>query len=116
MALSDSEFEQVLDQALADIPQDLMDAVENVAIVIEDEPPQDMPPDLLGLYQGIPLTERTAWDVMPLPDKVSIFKGPLTRAFTTDAELRKEIRVTIIHELAHYFGIDDGRLHELGWG
>ena len=90
--------------------------MDNVVVLIEDEPPAD-DPELLGVYEGTPLTERDGWWAAgALPDRVTIFKGPLERLCESPAELREEITITVIHEVAHHFGIDDDRLHELGWG
>lgn len=113
-ALSDAEFEEAVEQALATIPEDLRAALDNVVILVEDEPPDDEP-DLLGLYDGVPLTERDGSWAMALPDRILIFQGPLQRLCDTREELLDEIAVTVVHEIAHYFGIDDDRLHELGW-
>ena len=99
--------------------------MDNVVILVQDEPEPDMlrredydelgRPTLLGLYDGVPLTERdTSWSLV-LPDRIFIFKGPLERWCTSREELVEEITVTVIHEIAHHFGIDDDRLHELGW-
>ena len=86
----------------------------NVEIVVEDENPED--PDLLGLYTGIPLTERGSDYAAVLPDRIEIYRLPLEEEFGDDPSvLEEEIRVTVLHELAHHFGIDDDRLEELGW-
>jgi predicted Zn-dependent protease with MMP-like domain len=104
-----------VDEALDAIPSRLLDLLDNVAIMVEDEPPPDEP-DLLGLYDGTPLTERDSWwGAGSLPDRILIFQGPLERMCSDLEELRDEIAVTVVHEIAHYFGIDDDRLHELGW-
>ncbi len=115
------DFETAVDDALASIPEDLAAAMNNVAIFIEDEyeprPGEDPETELLGLYEGTPLTERDSWwDAGSLPDRIVIFRGPLMRMCSTRDELVDEIRITVIHEVAHHFGIDDDRLHELGWG
>jgi predicted Zn-dependent protease with MMP-like domain len=108
------EFEAVVVRALAELPDHLRDALSNVEIVVEDENPDD--PDLFGLYTGIPLTERDSGYAGVLPDKIEIYRLPLEEEFGHDAALlEEEIRVTVIHELAHHFGIDDDRLAELGW-
>nr|WP_196792030.1 metallopeptidase family protein [Motilibacter deserti] len=86
----------------------------NVAVVVEEEPPED-DPELLGLYEGTPLTERGEWYTGVLPDKISVFRGPLLRMCATREEVVEEVLVTVVHEVAHHFGIDDDRLHELGW-
>lgn len=123
--LSDEEFEAAVGDALDTIPGELADQMDNVVILVRDEPEpelltaddynEDGLPTLLGLYDGIPLTERDdAWSVV-LPDRILIFKGPLERWCSNREELSAEIGVTVIHEIAHHFGIDDDRLHELGW-
>ena len=107
-------FEEHVQRALASLPPDLARALENVEIVIEDEHPDD--PDLFGLYEGVPLTERSSWDGGRLPDRITIYRRPLEEDFGDDPEeLEHEIRVTVLHELAHYFGIDEERLEQLGY-
>jgi predicted Zn-dependent protease with MMP-like domain len=94
----------------------------NVEIVIEDEPTPEQigsledGEELFGLYEGTPLTERGSGYSMALPDKITIFRKPLERACETPEEMADEVRVTVIHELAHHFGIDEDRIAELGWG
>jgi predicted Zn-dependent protease with MMP-like domain len=106
-------FEEHVEQALASLPADLRQAMSNVEIVVEDENPED--PDLFGLYFGVPLTERGDY-VGVLPDKIAIYRLPLEEEFGDDpAMLRNEIRITVLHEIAHHFGIDEERLAELGW-
>ena len=110
--MSDADFEQILDAALASLPDDLRGFMSNVAIVVEDEPPPGMP--LLGLYEGIPLTRRGAAYGGVLPDKITIYRRPLERHYGADPErLRREIRRVVLHEVAHHFGISDERLIEL---
>ena len=106
------EFEDSVEEALESLPDDLREAMSNIAIVVEDEPPAGQP--LLGLYEGIPLTERTSWYAGAPPDKISIYRGPLERLYGHDQELlREQIRRVVLHEIAHHFGIDDDRLREL---
>jgi predicted Zn-dependent protease with MMP-like domain len=106
-------FEDHVERALASLPADLREAMSNVEIVVEDENPED--PDLFGLYFGIPLTERGDYAGV-LADKIAIYRLPLEDAFGDDpAVLEEEIRVTVLHEIAHHFGIDEDRLEELGW-
>ena len=113
--MTDEEFEEAVGEALDLIPDELTRLMSNLAILVDDEPPADEP-DLLGLYEGVPLTERDGWwDAGSLPDRITIFKGPLTRLCDTREDLRDEIAVTVVHEVAHHFGISDDRLHELGW-
>ena len=110
------EFEVLVGEALDEVPQDLMDLLDNVVFLVEDEPPVDEP-DLLGLYEGIPQTERDAgWGLGNLPDTIRLFRGPLCRMCEDGEELREEVVITVVHEIAHHFGIDDDALHELGWG
>jgi predicted Zn-dependent protease with MMP-like domain len=106
-------FEDHVARALASLPADLREAMSNVEIVVEDENPDDS--DLFGLYFGIPLTERGDYAGV-LPDKIAIYRLPLEDEFGDDpAVLEEEIRVTVLHEVAHHFGIDEDRLEELGW-
>ena len=105
-------FEQAIDDALNSLPAELSAAMSNVEIVVEDEPPEGQP--LLGLYQGVPLPRRTSSYSGVLPDKITIFAGPITRIAAGDADrLRREIRHVVLHEIAHHFGISDERLIEL---
>ena len=107
-------FDETVMRALESLPAALLDAMSNVEIVVEDENPEE--PDLFGLYTGIPLTERDSGYAGVLPDKIEMYRIPLEEEFGHDpALLEEEIRVTVIHELAHHFGIDDDRLAELGW-
>lgn len=115
-SLSEEEFEDAVSDALDEIPPELARMMDNVVVLIDDEPPAD-DPELLGVYEGTPLTERDGWWAAgALPDRVTIFKGPLERLCESPDELRDEITITVIHEVAHHFGIDDDRLHQLGWG
>ena len=116
LALTDADFELAVTHALELIPAELSRLVTNLAMIVQAEPP-DEDPDLLGLYEGVPLTERDGWwDAGSLPDRITIFQGPLQRLCRDREELLDEIAVTVVHEVAHHFGIDDARLHELGWG
>ncbi|WP_341472721.1 metallopeptidase family protein [Actinomyces wuliandei] len=167
--LSEQDFEEAVSEALDLIPPDLAEAMDNVVVLVQDEPDPDMlrdcdsehgdhhgdghggtgpcgyedpehpdgledpgrssgndrnsgagsqhgPPTLLGLYLGVPLTERDEGWSLVLPDRILIFRGPLQRWCSTREQLVDEIAITVIHEVAHHFGIDDARLHELGWG
>jgi predicted Zn-dependent protease with MMP-like domain len=108
-------FEDHVRAALDGLPRELRAAMANVEIVVEDENPED--PDLFGLYLGIPLTERDSGYAGVLPDKIAIYRIPLEEEFGHDpALLEEEIGITVVHEVAHHFGIDDDRLAELGWG
>ena len=106
------EFEDEVEAALETLPKDLREAMSNVAIVVEDEPPAGQP--LLGLYEGIPLTKRSSFYAGAAPDKISIYRGPLERLYGHDPELLQQmIRRVVLHEIAHHFGISDERLVEL---
>jgi predicted Zn-dependent protease with MMP-like domain len=105
-------FDTAVADALATLPDDLRDRMSNVGIVVEDEPPRGLP--LLGLYEGIPLTERGAFYSAALPDKITLFRGPIEREFGGDPHrLRAGIRRVVLHEIAHHFGISDERLVEI---
>ncbi|MGI9658776.1 MAG: metallopeptidase family protein [Gaiellaceae bacterium] len=107
-------FEEVVERALNSLPEHLAEAVSNVQIVIEEEHPSDR--HIYGFYTGVPLTERGSGYAGALPDKISIYRRPLHEDFGHDRELlEEEIRITVLHELGHHFGIDEDRLHELGW-
>ena len=106
------DFEEAVSAALESLPDALRARMSNVELVLEAEPPDGLP--LLGLYQGVPLTRRSSSYAGALPDKITIYRGPLERLYGTDPErLRTEIRRVVLHEIAHHFGISDERLHEL---
>lgn len=111
--LSADSFEIEVQRALDLVPSELSALVDNLAVFIEDRHPEE--PDLLGLYEGLPLTERDGYGLMDLPDRVTLFRLPLCEMCSSADELVDEIRVTVVHEIAHHFGIDDDRLEELGW-
>ena len=114
--LSDEEFDAIVEDAHDEVPEELMAMLDNVVFLVEPEPPAE-DPDLLGVYEGVPLTERgDGWAAGALPDRITLFRGPLTRMCRDVDELTEEIAVTVVHEIAHHFGIDDEALHELGWG
>ena len=107
-------FDDAVTQALDSLPAELRDAMSNVAIVVEDENREE--PDLSGLYTGIALPDRTSSYGGVLPDKIAIYRRPLEEDFGHDPDLLvDEIRITVLHEIAHHFGIDEDRLNELGW-
>ena len=108
-----ASFEEHVRAALDSLPPRLARALENVAVVIEDEHPDD--PDLFGVYEGTPLPDRGSWYAGRLPDRIAIYRVPLEESFDDPGELEEEIRITVLHELAHYFGIDEDRLEELGY-
>ena len=116
------DFYELVEQALEGLPPELSELLDNVAIVVDDWPDYSTPlvagdpgDTLYGLYEGVPLTERGAGYYGMLPDKITIFRGPLERDFRR-VELEEQIRITVVHEIAHHFGIADEPLHELGWG
>ena len=116
------DFYELVERALEGLPPELSSLLENVAIVVDEWPDYstplvaDDPEDTLyGLYEGVPLTERGWGYSGVLPDKITIFRGPLERDFEPD-ELEEQVRITVVHEIAHYFGFDEDRLEELGYG
>jgi predicted Zn-dependent protease with MMP-like domain len=112
MDTNELEFDDAIRDALESLPRELAGWMSNVEVVVEQEPPGGIP--LLGLYQGVPLTQRGAFYAGALPDKITIFRGPLERLYGRDPDrLRREIRRVVLHEVAHHFGISDERLVEL---
>ena len=114
MHLDAEEFEQLVIDELDLLPDDMIDGLDNVAFVTEDRP-EDGSLDLLGLYDGVALTERERYGFGEMPDRIILYREPHLAACETLDELRDEIHVTLVHEIAHYYGIDDDQLHELGW-
>jgi predicted Zn-dependent protease with MMP-like domain len=114
MEVSDEEFERLVAEALDGIPAELSALMDNVVVLLEPEPPAD-DPDLLGLYDGIPLTERDSSYTFLPPDRIFVYRGPLLRMCESAEELVDEVRITVVHEIAHHFGIDDDELHDLGY-
>jgi predicted Zn-dependent protease with MMP-like domain len=108
----EDEFDEHVRAALDSLPPELARGLENVAVVVEDEHPGD--PGLFGTFYGVPRTERS-WQSPPMPATITIYRRPLEDAFPDPDELEREIRITVLHELAHYFGIDEARLDELGY-
>ncbi|MQA98810.1 MAG: hypothetical protein GEU78_00720 [Actinobacteria bacterium] len=120
-SLGRAEFEDLVAEALDSIPDEFRGEMDNVEIVVEEEPPPDVVAELVprghtlfGLYHGVPKTDRGI-RYQSMPDKISIYRGPITRTFRTPSRIKEQVRRTVIHEIAHHFGIDDDRLHELGW-
>ena len=112
MDSTEHEFDRLVEEAIASLPEDLGAFMSNVAVVVEDEPPAGLP--LLGLYQGIPLTRRTTSYAGVPPDTISIYRGPLERLTGGDPDrLREQVRRVVLHEIAHHFGISDERLREI---
>lgn len=112
MEISEERFEELVVEALDAIPEGLARRMENVAVTIVD---RGADPDLLGLYDGIPLTERDDYGGMVMPDRISIYRLPIVEMCATEDEVVEQVRITVIHEVAHHFGIEDDRLDELGW-
>ena len=112
--LSDAAFDDLVADALDAIPGPLAALMDNVVVLVEEEPPAD-DPDLLGLYVGTPLTERDSGYTFHPPDQVFVYRGPLLRMCADVEELAEEVEITVVHEIAHHFGIDDEQLHDWGW-
>ena len=110
--VSPAEFEGLVAEALDTLPPELASQFRNVAVVVEDENLDE--PDLLGLYEGVPLTERSEYSGV-LPDRISVYRIPLCLMAEDYDHLVEEVQVTVVHEFAHHVGIDDERLHDLGW-
>lgn len=109
-----AQFEDLVGEALDGIPPELGRLMENVAVLVDDWPPRGR--NLLGLYEGVPLTERTSNYAGILPDTIHIYRVPILRMCRTPEEVVEQVRITVVHEVAHHFGISDSRLHELGYG
>lgn len=114
MEISETRFEALVEEALGELPEQLLVGLDNLIFVIEDEP--DDGSESLGWYEGTALTERDQYGYGQLPDRIVLFRGPLTRLCVGEDDLYDEIWVTLLHELGHYHGIEESALHELGWG
>ena len=114
MELDAEAFEAIVVDELDHLPDDMVDGLENVVFVVEDRP-EDGSLDLLGLYDGFALTERDRYGIGEMPDRIILYREPLLAICDDEDELRDEIHITLVHEIAHFYGIDDDRLHELGW-
>ncbi|SFL82245.1 Predicted Zn-dependent protease, minimal metalloprotease (MMP)-like domain [Streptomyces pini] len=118
LEMTREEFEELVAEALDRIPPELTRLMDNVAVFVEDEPPAE-DPELLGLYEGTPLTERGEWYAGVLPDRITVYRGPILRMCEREGGDRQmvveEVEITVVHEIAHHFGIDDERLHDLGY-
>ena len=113
--MSRERFEELVGEALDEVPPELLKEMSNVVILVEDLP-RDGSMDLLGLYEGTDLTRR-GWDYAGvLPDTITIYRLPTLAVCDTETDVIDEVAITVVHEIAHHFGIDDARLHELGWG
>ncbi len=114
MEMDTATFEKLVIDELDQLPDDMVEGLENVVFVVEDRP-EDGSLDLLGLYDGLALTERTQYGMGELPDRVVVYREPLLAQCDSEDELRDEIHTTLVHEIAHFYGIDDEQLHEMGW-
>ena len=112
--VAEARFAELVAEALDEIPAELAAVMDNVAVFIEDEDPEEE--GLLGVYEGIPLTERGDAYAGVLPDRITIYRLAIAAICDTEDDVIDEVAVTVVHEIAHHFGIDDERLHELGWG
>lgn len=119
-------FDAVLDAVIESLPEDILAYFDEVPLVVEDEPSPELleemridlngePPDLCGLHSGVPLSERTVFESSGLPEQILIFRGPILRLAETQEELEQEVRVTLLHELGHHFGLSEERLEQLGY-
>jgi predicted Zn-dependent protease with MMP-like domain len=115
LEMSRERFEELVGEALDRIPPELTRLMDNVVIFVEDEPAPGGP-ELLGLYEGTPLTERGDWYAGVLPDRITVYRNPTLRMCASAEEVVAEVAVTVVHEIGHHFGIDDERLHALGYG
>jgi predicted Zn-dependent protease with MMP-like domain len=115
LELDEEAFEALVTDELDQLPDDMVDGLDNVVFVVEDRP-EDGSLDLLGLYDGVALTERAQYGFGEMPDRIILYREPLLSICDTLDDLRDEIHVTLVHEIAHFYGIDDDKLHELGWG
>ncbi|WP_432849136.1 metallopeptidase family protein [Amycolatopsis sp. CA-161197] len=109
-----ARFEELVSEALDQVPPQFAEAVDNVGVLVEEF--NDESPTILGLYHGVALTRRTTNYAGVLPDRISIYRRPILWMCSTEAEVVDQVLITVMHELGHYFGLDDDRLHELGWG
>ncbi len=111
--VDEEQFHELVADALDQVPEALGELIDNVVVVIEDRHPTE---DLLGLYDGVPLTERDDYGGLVMPDRITVYRLPLCEMCSSVDEVVTEVLVTVVHELAHHFGIDDDELHRLGWG
>jgi predicted Zn-dependent protease with MMP-like domain len=114
VAMGAEDFELLVQQALDEVPDELLGLVENCVILVEDAPPPDLA-GLLGLYDGVPLTERGESYAGVLPDRILIYRLPILALCDTHEDVVEEVHITVVHEIAHHFGIDDEQLHDLGY-
>lgn len=114
MEMDAPAFEQLVIDELDQLPDEMVDGLDNVIFVVEDRP-EDGSLDLLGVYDGLALTERGQYGMGELPDRIVVFREPHLAQCDTEEELRDEVHTTLVHEIAHFYGIDDAQLHKLGW-
>jgi predicted Zn-dependent protease with MMP-like domain len=114
MTMTRQRFEELVAEALDTVPAELTAYMDNVVVLVEDEPPAG-DPGLLGVYEGTPLTERSSSYTFVAPDRITVFRLPTLTMCETEAEVVEQVGITVVHEIAHHFGIDDEQLHELGW-
>jgi predicted Zn-dependent protease with MMP-like domain len=112
--MSSRRFEELVGDAIDLIPEEFATAMDNVVMLVEDRNPEQA--SLLGLYHGVALTERTSHYGGVLPDRITIYRQAILDICDTEDDVVEEVAITVVHEIAHHFGIDDARLHELGWG
>ncbi|HSK58217.1 MAG TPA: metallopeptidase family protein [Actinomycetospora sp.] len=114
MDVGPERFEELVADALDELPEPLTRAMDNVVVLVEDRHPDE--PELLGIYEGVALTERSSDYGGFLPDRITLYREALADVCEDEDELREEVAVTVVHEIAHHFGIDEETLHRLGWG
>ncbi|GAA3601781.1 metallopeptidase family protein [Agrococcus terreus] len=112
MEMTAEAFEALVTEVLDGLEDEIVDGLENVVFLVEDEHPDE---DLMGLYEGVAITDRGQYGFGELPDRIMVYRLPHLDACDTEEELRDEVRTTLVHEIAHFYGIDDEQLHELGW-
>ncbi|WP_259177778.1 metallopeptidase family protein [Mycetocola sp. BIGb0189] len=115
MEMDPDTFDTLVNDVFEALPEEVTEGLENVAIAIEDLP-EDGSLDLLGLYHGVDLTERGQYGFGEMPDLISLYRLPLLNYCEDEEDLREQVRITLVHEIGHYYGIDDEELHRLGWG
>ena len=112
LELDHDAFEAIVTEVLDELPDEMVEGLDNVVFLVEDEHPEE---DLLGIYEGVAITERGQYGFGELPDRIMVYRLPHLDSTETLDELRAEVRTTLVHEIAHFYGIDDEQLHELGW-
>lgn len=110
--IGEAEFEALVGDALDSLPDEFLELLDNVVVLVADEHPEE---ELLGLYDGVPSTERDDYGGLALPDRITLYRLTLCDHATDLDHLEEEVLITVVHEIAHHFGIDDDRLHDLGW-